>query len=310
MSHKIFSLLLLFLLTISFRLPVGAESIVIHPYDWLVKGFFAEYEATLGLYWRLVFPNDTKARFLEPNATLRWTVMDRMDTFVLLNITLIVNGTALPPISRYVAYNRTILLEVDINSREAHFEGQPIGIIPFWAEPFGDPGEEIVLSSPPSDEITGEVSYVTTTDILGNETKIYGVKVLQLDPFALKTFSFDWHTGMALYLTIFGPEEIKPGARVTYTFVNGTTYNITRYASTKLGEILGLGGEFTIILRETGTINIEEENDVNMEEQNDMGIRIYHPYILIPIVAILVTALALYKRKKKRAGRQPSVNAT
>ena len=247
--------------------------------------------------------------------------MDRIDTFVLLNITLIANGTAwvatppkeendtgIPMEGRFVTYNKTIVLQVDISSREAFLEGQPIGIIPFWAEPFGDPGEEIVLSSPPSDEITGEVSYVRTTDILGKETKIYGVRVLQLDPYTRGTFIFDWHTGLALYLTIFGPVKLSPEAKCTYNFPNGTTYNITRYASTKLGEILGLEGEFTIILRETGTINIEEENDVNMEEKNDMGIGIYHPYILILIVAILVTALALYKRK--RAGRQPSVNAT
>jgi len=138
-------------------------------------------------------------------------------------------------VGRYVVHHKTLLLDIDVYSRETFLDVKPLGKTCFWAEPYADIDDEVVLYGLPPEELIGTVEHFREPYDWPGITA-YGAHVFQMDPFAWFTSWFDWHTGMAMRVNLLGCEPIDPDGH--YSF-NGT--EITRYASTPLGIELNVG---------------------------------------------------------------------
>ena len=142
---------------------------------------------------------------------------------------------------RYL-HRRTLILDVDIYSRESFLDGEPLGKTCFWAEPYADVGDKVVLYDLP-EEIVGTVGGIEEGWAGWSGVTTYRVDVLQLDPYACFDPYFDWHTGMAMEIALFGDMPVDPESQFGH---NGT--RITRFASTSLGTLLNIGNTFTFEL--------------------------------------------------------------
>lgn len=298
--------MLILLLFIALPVPVGGQ-VVVHPYDWVKIGAYAEYISSIGESPTIVLPNGTKLLFINLHLPVifKWAIVDRQGSMVKVNATLFVHGGCRVidtehGIDRYadIAYNKTLSLDVDLYTRESSIDGEPIGKTWFWAEPHKEVGDTITVSSPPSDTIKGEVWWVRTGSLyLGKEIKMYGISVLQLDPYASASYVFAWYTGVSIEPSIIGPPWEVPPERIgkfQSSFPNGTVYNITRYAGTLLGTKLGVEPMFRL------TVSINATNiDLTLEtEPETFNLWQYLPYVFLATFATTATAFIILRRRK------------
>jgi hypothetical protein len=293
-------------------MPVRSE--IIHPYDWVKVGAYAKYIYASGLMLAVKFPNDTRLSFdVLYSAVLEWAVVEKQGDTVGLNVTLFINGTAyiLPPgvneseaEHRDVIYLKTLSFDVDVSTREASLDGQPLGETFFWAEPYGVAGEEFVVSSPPSDSIVGNVTYVKTFNILGKEIETYGVYAFQPDPYAMASYVFSWYTGVAIELTLLSPWTVPPDkiGNFRVTLQNGTTFIITRFAGEPVGTNLGLDGASgsPSVGFELNETNIDLSAQTSPEPAaTGPGIWRYLPYAFVATFVGLAVVFIVVRRRKK-----------
>jgi hypothetical protein len=142
---------------------------------------------------------------------------------------------------RWVHY-KNLLLDIDVYSRETFLGDKPLGKTCFWAEPYANINDTLVLYGSPPDEIIATVDTIkdmTSWDLPG--VTGYRVEAFQLDPYIACFPYFDWDTGMAITVEIQGSQPVSPDSQISVTFKNDTTYNITRFASTPLGTELNIG---------------------------------------------------------------------
>jgi len=292
---------------------VSVSAEVVHPYDWVRVGAYAKYIRTYDLTVR--FTNDTRLWFdvIYSPVILEWTIIEKHGDTVRLNVTLFVNGKAhiLPPgvtVSeaeyRNVTYRKTLFFDVNVYTREASLDGQPVGKTFFWGEPYRTPGEEFIVSSPPSDRIVGNVTYVKTWNhpAVGKEIRIYGVYALQRDPYASADYVFSWYTGVVIEPTLLSPWEVPPEKMGNFkgSFPNGTVFNVTRYAGEPVGTNLGLDKGSGVVI-----FGLEETNiDISVEptpepEATDTGIWKYLPYAFIATFIGLVATFLIVRRRKQ-----------
>ena len=290
----------MFLLIISVLvLPVRSQ-VVVPAYDWIEVGAFARYTTTPAPDG-LIFPNGTIVRLwhierLSPPAVLEWTIISKVDTSVRLNITFILSTQTL-------THQVTLVLEVDMHTRDSFIDGEPIGKTCFWAEPYGEPGEKIVLYGLPPDQIIGNVTNVLTVHPLGEEVRVYLVDVFQLDPFAMFTPRFNWYTGMAEVIVLVGSYPLEPKGEYTYTFPNGTEYIIKRFASTPLGEKLCLYQGGTGYYLGLNSTNVRLGPKPEEDGAPDIAdVWRYYPYVFLAALAVSAGAFILIRRKRPREG--------
>jgi hypothetical protein len=155
--------------------------------------------------------------------------------------------------SRYWIHHKTILLDINVYSRETFLNGKSLGKTCFWAEPYLDVGDTVVLYTLP-EEIVGTVCEIDEewANWYGPGITTYVVDVFQLDPFAGFAVNFDWHTGMAMEIILLGDVLLYPGGDFTVGFSNGTEYKITRFATNLFGRALNIGDhDYETILNST-----------------------------------------------------------
>jgi hypothetical protein len=313
-AYSLKTFLLLFLLLSSLLVTAPVRSEIIHPYDWVKVGAYAKYIYTSML--TVKFPNDTKLWFdVLHSAVLEWVIIEKQGDTVGLNVTLFINGTAyiLPPgvnVSeaehRDVIYLKTLSFDVNVSTREASLDGQPVGKTFFWAEPYATAGEEFIVSSPPSDSIVGNVTYVHTWNnpVAGN-IEVYGVNALQLDPFAAASYVFSWYTGVAIELTLLAPWVVPANSvgKFGVTLQNGTAFNITRYAGEPVGANLGLDGASgsRMVEFELNETNIDLSAQTSPEPAaTGPGIWEYLPYAFVATFVSLAVVFMVVRRRKKQ----------
>jgi len=149
---------------------------------------------------------------------------------------------------RYL-HRRTLMLDVDIYSRETFLDGELLGKTCFWAEPYADVGDELVLYDLP-EEIVGTVGKIDEEWASGygwTGVTTYRVDVLQYDPFVRMIPHFDWHTGMAMQIYLLGNTQINPDGDFSWGEIP-----IKRFAYTPLGTELNIGTDaFKLTLNST-----------------------------------------------------------
>jgi len=131
--------------------------------------------------------------------------------------------------------SRTLILDVDVYSRESFLDGKPLGKTCFWAEPYADVGDDIVLYDLP-EEIVGNVTGIDEDWAGWSGVTSYRVGVLQYDPFVRMDPHFDWHTGMAMQIYLLGNLQINPDGDFSFNEIP-----IKRFAYTPLGTELNIG---------------------------------------------------------------------
>jgi hypothetical protein len=307
---KTFFPLFLFLLLFSLLVAVPVRSEVIHAYDWVKVGAYAKYIWPDGL--RVKFPNATRLVFdVHVPAFLEWAVVEKHGDTVRLNVTLFINGTGLlfpPGVTAYEAkhvnatYLKTLFFEVNVHTREASLDGKPVGKTSFWAEPYATVREGLVLSSPPSDLVVGNVTYVRTYDtMVGKEITIYGVFANQRDPYVWANYVFSWYTGVAIEPTLLIPWVVPSNLVGNFggMFLNGTRFNVTRYAGEPVGANLGLD------VGEHMTFELDETNiDISAKTVPEPGAAVpgiwkYLPYAFVATFIGLAAAFVIVRRRKK-----------
>ena len=147
-------------------------------------------------------------------------------------------------------HRKTLLLDIDVYSRDTFLDGKPFGKTCFWAEPYAEVDTEVMLYDLP-EEIIGTVTRVSDEWASGRGwpgVTTYSVHVFELDPFAWFDYHFDWHTGMAMDINLLGDNPLNPDC--TYSFNNT---KITRFASTALGTELNMGTPDAYLLDLTST---------------------------------------------------------
>jgi hypothetical protein len=147
-------------------------------------------------------------------------------------------------VSGYWVHHKTILLDINIYSRETFLNGKSLGKTCFWAEPYLDVGDTVVLYTLP-EEIVGTVREIDEEWAEGwgwHGITTSEVQVFQLDPFAWFAVYFDWYTGMTMKISLLGDATLHPEGDYSFGFPNGTEYKITRFANSLFGRALNLGG--------------------------------------------------------------------
>lgn len=147
-------------------------------------------------------------------------------------------------------HRKTLLLDIDVYSRDTFLNGKSLGKTCFWAEPYAEVDTEVMLYDLP-EEIIGTVTRVSDEWASGRGwpgVTTYSVEVFELDPFAWFDYHFDWHTGMAMDLNLLGDKPLNPDG--DYMF--GDT-EITCFASTALGTELNMGSLDAYLLDLTST---------------------------------------------------------
>ncbi|HEY4674745.1 MAG TPA: hypothetical protein VIH48_01680 [Candidatus Bathyarchaeia archaeon] len=294
----------LFLLIISLLIPSVNGQVVVSPYDWFQVGAYAKYINT----WApngLIFPNGTLRlfhSFFKPDSptVLEWTIIDRDSSSVSLNVSFSFSCDN-------ITFYKNLLLDVNIYTRDTIIDGESVGKTCFWAEPYANVGQQIILYEKPSDQIAGNVVNVVTFNVLGKEVKEYFVEVpRRVDPAILFVTNprFVWHTGMADDIVLVGLRPIGPNETAQYTSPDGTVYRITRFSSTPLGEKLRFfssSASYEVYLNETN-VRLGPENDAG--GMSDNGLLKYSPYIFVAAIAVSTLSFtASYRRKHKKLRR-------
>jgi len=294
-STRNFLTSLLFLLIISILLPPVRSQVAV-PYDWIEIGAYATYTMTL-LPEGLIFPNGTIVEFwgdrLSTPAVLEWTIIGKVNTSVRLNVTFFISY-------RNVVFRKTLMVNVDMYMRDSIIDGEPIGKTCFWAKPYAEPGEKIVMYGMPPDEIVGNVTRTGTVTCFGKPVKVYFLNVFQVDPAIwLSPYPrFVWYTGMAEEIALVGPMPIDPKAAPIWVFPNAT-YIIKRFASTPLGERLCLYGEYDFLLNSTN-VRLGPKPE---EDTSGMSLWRYYPYVFIAALVVSTGVFILVYRKRHEKGK-------
>jgi len=257
---KTATFLLFFFLSFSLISSVSSKSV--QDRSWLKVGVYAEYSSSNLLNGRIILANGTKLWFLglDSPAVLRWEVVKVEGKTVWINLTFCVQGNATiigmnNSLSEgTIRYFKAILFNTNTETGNTFADGQSIGKTGLWAEVNATEGQKIELFTSPSDEIAGNVTRTVQINLMGRKINSYEVEVYQLNPFVYTNYIFDQQTGIVLKYTVLGPVEIVSNSTHTHTLLNGTTYNVTRYARTRLSEMLGIENEYTLMLTKT---NIE-----------------------------------------------------
>lgn len=291
-----FATLIAILVTSMLVPPVCSQ--VVPVYDWIEVGAYARYTTTLAPNG-LIFPNGTKIEFYsEPNtpAVLEWTIISKVDTSVRLNLTFFIS-------CGNVVFCKTLTVDVDVDTRDSFIDGEPIGKTCFWAKPYAELHDKIVLYGLPSDQIIANVTRMRTVHLMGEEMKVYHAKVFQLDPFCKFTSRFIWHTGMAQVIVLPGQYPVDPKGEYTFGFANGTEVEIKRFAHTPLDERLCVyegGSGYVLSLNAT---NVRLGPKPEGEDTSDTGFGKYYPYVFVAALVVLTGALMVFymRRRGKKA---------
>jgi len=137
-------------------------------------------------------------------------------------------------------HHKNLLLDIDVYSRETFLDGKPLGKTCFWADPYVDINDTVVLYGLPPDEIIGTVTgFMDMTLWFLPGVTGYTVWAFQIDPFLRLYPYFDWDTGMAIRVELQGSQPADPDCDYTWDDIP-----VTRFASTPLGTELNLGAQF------------------------------------------------------------------
>jgi hypothetical protein len=282
---------------------------VVHPYDWVQIGAYAKYFA-IHPPAGIVLPNGTRKNLAELYSPLlfEWTIVDKQGSKVRLNVTLFIYGWSYDIDFKRVniTYHKNLFIDVDIYTRESFIDDEPIGKTCFWADPYKEVGDNVTVFTDP-DLLEANVWWVRTVnwDYIEQEFKMYGADLRTEDPsaYAYGSYVFSWYTGVAIEPTFLGPPwEVPPGEignLHTGVFENGTEYNVTRYAGTKLGTYLGLAilTDFGVDLNETNIdLTLETEPEPPSEPLNLWQ---YLPYAFLATFATTATAFVILRRRKQ-----------
>jgi len=266
----------------------------VRPYDWVQIGAYAKYFAIHPP--AIVLPNGTRRGFRELYSPLlfEWTIVDKQGSRVRLNVSLFIHGWDYDINFKRVnvTHHKTLLIDVDIYTRESFINGEPIGKTCFWAEPYKEVGDNVTVFSDP-DLLEANVWWVRTAQwpYLEKEFKMYGASLRTDDPNATVygSYIFSWYTGVAIEPTFLAPPWETPPEWIG---------NVTRYAGTKLGTHLGLAplAEFAVDLNAT---NI----DLTMETEPEpppapLNLWQYLPYAFLATFATTATAFIILRRRK------------
>ena len=290
---KRFATLIAILLTSMLVPPVCSQ--VVPAYDWVQVGAFAKYTNRLWPPNGLIFPNGTRIEFhgeLKTPAVLEWTIISEADTSVRLNLTFFISCGG-------VVFRKTLLVDVDVYTRDSFIDGEPIGKTCFWGKPYAELHDKIVLYGLPSEQMVANVTRARTVDFMGEEMKVYHARVFQLDPFAIFTSRFIWHTGMAQVIVLPGQYPVDPKGSYSYGFANGTEVEIKRFAHTPLDERLCVyaGGSGYVLSLDATNVRLGPKPEG--EDTSDIGFGKYYPYVFVAALVVLTGALmGFYMRRR------------
>jgi hypothetical protein len=283
-------------------MPVRSQ-VVVHPYDWVQVGAYAKY---LGYtHPSIVLPNGTIKNLagLYSPFLFEWTIVDKKGSEVRLNVTLFIQGWSRDiNFKRYnITHYKSIYVDIDIYNRESFVDDEPIGKTCFWAEPYKEVGDNVTVFTDP-DKLEANVWWVRSDkwSCLEKEFKMYGADLRTEDPsaYASGSYIFSWYTGVAIEPTFFGiPWEVPPDRIGNFcgVFKNGTEYNITRYAGTKLGTLLGIGP----LIELTVDLNATNIDPTIVPEYTG-----YLPYAFIVTFVTTATAFIILRRRKHAANKK------
>lgn len=139
-----------------------------------------------------------------------------------------------------VVHHRNLLLDIDVFSRETFLDGKPLGKTCFWAEPYADIGDKVVLYGLPPEEIIGTMQKFKDWSRWPGVT-VYQVLLLQIDPFIMIDPEFDWDTGMGMEVYLQGSQPLDPDNPHSIEWSNGTKHWIYRYAAAPIATELNIG---------------------------------------------------------------------
>lgn len=296
---KRFATLIAILVTSMLVPPVCSQ--VVPAYDWVQVGAFAKYTNPFGAPSGLIFPNGTiiylPAKQLNTPAVLEWTIISKADTSVRLNMTFFIS-------CGNVVFRKTLLVDVDVDTRDSFIDGEPIGKTCFWARPYAELHDKIVLYGLPPEQMIANVTRMRTVDFMGEEMKVYHARLFQLDPFAIFTSRFIWHTGMAQVIVLPGQYPVDPRGDYGYGFANGTEVEIKRFAHTPLDERLCVyegGSGYVLSLNAT---NVRLGPKPEGEDTADIGFGKYYPYVFVAALMILTGAfMGFYIRRRGKKAK-------
>lgn len=251
-----FSLILLLAFSGFWVLPVWTPAVV-GPYDWIQVGAYVRYTLAPVFTTYVHFPNGTMRGLSSlseaRDSFFQWIILDKQGNVVRLNVTLYIRGLwyCFNPDTGYEAwiewaYYKTILVDMDIYTRESFVDGEPIGKTCFWAYPYAEKGDRVIVSTDP-DFLEAKVGWVMVDEFIpGKQVKMYSTDGWNRDPQAHvggSSYTFSWYTGACWQITILGPPYEIPTnliGNIISSYENGSSYSVLRCAGTKLGEHLGL----------------------------------------------------------------------
>jgi hypothetical protein len=277
-----------------------AQGQVVQGIRWQQNGSYARYSSNTAPEGRIVFANGTKIKYIsiDSPAIFEWRIIQTTSTSTQLNLTFSLKGDVkilrvdTPPVPSNIAYYKSIIINIDLQTSETSVENEPIGRISLWTKAIPAVGEKIELFSSPSDCIGGNVTGFRNATFMEKRFKAFDVEVFQLSPFVVAPYVFDQQTGIALTYTLIGPIEILPNSTHTYTFTNGTCYNVTSYARTRLAELLGLESTYTLTLTDT---NIDAE-----EKLQSTFLQVYVIAFAGIFTSLIVTFLVINRRRQTK----------
>lgn len=255
-----------FLLLSQIFLAQGQVVQVVQDIQWQQSGSYARYSSNTAPEGRIIFVNGTKLKYITIDSPVifEWRIVQTTTTSIQVNLTFSLKGDAkilqanTSPTSSNIMYSKSILINIDLLKGETSAGNESIGKISLWTKGIPKVGERIELFSSPSDCIKGNVIGFRNATFMGKRFKVFDVEVFRLSPFVVAPYIFDQQTGIALTYTLIGSIEILPNSTHTYTFPNGTCYNVTSYAKTRLAELLGLESTYTLTLTATNIDSGEE----------------------------------------------------
>jgi hypothetical protein len=249
--------------------------------------------------------------------SFKWIITEKNGSILRLNVSLFVHARMQGATSGNITYYKALFVDVDLYTRESFIEGESIGKTCFWAEPYREKDDNVTLFTNP-DVLVGKVYQIGVDSFPGfeQEIKYYTVGLLQDDPNA-KAFGlyfFSYYTSVCLFQTLIPDEWVVPPelyGNFVAEYQNGTKYNVTRNAGTKLGKCLGLYGTQEVQMP-LASSNIDLALITDPEFQSDNGdghnyqfdLNRYAPYILTAtLIPIAVATFLLWRRKRNKLAR-------
>jgi len=263
----------------------------------------------------VTLPNGTQINLQKVyDGYFEWIIVDRRGSMLKLNVTLFVHARW---IYENITYCKTFLVDVDLYTRESYIENESIGKTCFWAEPYREVGENVTLFTDP-DLLVGNIIQVRTDKSIPaveQETKYSIAGLIQPDPNAnaFGPYVFSYYTGVCIFQTLIPDEYVVPPelyGNIINRYLNGTEFNITRCAGTKLGKHLGLHGtqEAQMPLAATNIdlaliTEPEPPSDDGEDQTYQFDLTRYIPHILAATLIPTAAATLLLWRRKRNSAR-------